>query len=253
MDKEKLARSLTADSVELIPFLPYLLQDLWELGSSSLDMLELMNKHMDLKSPLSILDLACGKGAISVILAKELGCEVKGIDWIDEFIIYAKDKAMTYGVSDLCEFVKGDITKLSLHERGYDLVILGAVGDVLGDPKKTIQILKKTIKKHGYILIDDAYGTQGIHHDYYSKEEWQDVFHQTKVTLIEDKIGDLETIKKLNQLQQSQIKKRAHELAVQYPPSSHLFENYILTQQAECEELEHRIKGVTMLLRKNDS
>jgi len=69
-------------------------------------------------------------------LAKELGCNVKGIDLMDEFIVYAKDKAMTYGVSDLCEFVKGDITKLSLHDRGYDLVILGAVGDVLGNPKK---------------------------------------------------------------------------------------------------------------------
>jgi len=30
--KEKLAKSLTAETTELIPYLPYLLQDLWELG-----------------------------------------------------------------------------------------------------------------------------------------------------------------------------------------------------------------------------
>jgi len=36
--EEKLAKSLTAESVELIPYLPYLLQDLWELGSSPPDM-----------------------------------------------------------------------------------------------------------------------------------------------------------------------------------------------------------------------
>jgi hypothetical protein len=29
--EEKLAKSLTAESTELIPYLPYLLQDLWEL------------------------------------------------------------------------------------------------------------------------------------------------------------------------------------------------------------------------------
>ena len=29
--EKKLAQSLTAESVELIPYLPYLLQDLWEL------------------------------------------------------------------------------------------------------------------------------------------------------------------------------------------------------------------------------
>ena len=40
--EEKLAKSLTAGSVELIPYLPYLLQDLWELGSSPKDMLEMI-------------------------------------------------------------------------------------------------------------------------------------------------------------------------------------------------------------------
>lgn len=34
---EKLAKLLTADTTELIPYLPYLLQDLWELGSSRID------------------------------------------------------------------------------------------------------------------------------------------------------------------------------------------------------------------------
>ena len=40
--EEKLAKSLTAESVELIPYLPYLLQDLWELGSSPKDMIHLI-------------------------------------------------------------------------------------------------------------------------------------------------------------------------------------------------------------------
>ena len=30
--EEKLARSLSAETTELLPFLPYLLQDLWALG-----------------------------------------------------------------------------------------------------------------------------------------------------------------------------------------------------------------------------
>lgn len=38
--EEKLAKSLTAESTELIPYLPYLLQDLWELGSSPKDIIE---------------------------------------------------------------------------------------------------------------------------------------------------------------------------------------------------------------------
>ena len=61
--EEKLAKSLTAESVELIPYLPYLLQDLWELGSSPKDMVHLISKNIITSEKTKVLDLACGKGA----------------------------------------------------------------------------------------------------------------------------------------------------------------------------------------------
>lgn len=33
-NRRKLAASLTAETTDLLPFLPYLLQDFWELGSA---------------------------------------------------------------------------------------------------------------------------------------------------------------------------------------------------------------------------
>ena len=61
--EEKLAKSSTAESVELIPYLPYLLQDLWELGSSPKDMVHLISKNIIISEKTKVLDLACGKGA----------------------------------------------------------------------------------------------------------------------------------------------------------------------------------------------
>lgn len=141
--EEKLAKSLTAESVELIPYLPYLLQDLWELGASPKDITEMITKHIPVSKETKVLDLACGKGAVSVYLAKELGCMVKGIDIIPEFIEFAIQKAQEYGVEELCEFLVGDITEMIKTEKDYDIVILGAVGDVLGNPEETISLLKK--------------------------------------------------------------------------------------------------------------
>ena len=46
-------------------------------------------------------------------------------------------------------------------EKGFDIVILGAIGDVLGSPLETILKLKNTVKSRGYIFIDDAYGNDG--------------------------------------------------------------------------------------------
>jgi ubiquinone/menaquinone biosynthesis C-methylase UbiE len=247
--EEKLAKSLTAESVELIPYLPYLLQDLWELGSSPKDMLEMIAKHIPVSNETKVLDLACGKGAVSVSLAKELGCMVKGIDIIAEFIDFAVQKAQEFGVGKLCEFLVGDITELVKTEKDYDIVILGAVGDVLGNAEETINLLKKTVKKGGYIIIDDAYGKDENNPQYPTREQWFAIFQKTGVKLIEDKIIENDEIASLNDEQQKLITKRANELKEKLPEKAYLFDSYIQSQQAECDELENDIYGVTMLLK----
>jgi hypothetical protein len=67
--EEKLAKALTAETTELIPFLPYLLQDLWELGSNPRDIIKLIKKHITISENTVFLELACGKGACAVKIA----------------------------------------------------------------------------------------------------------------------------------------------------------------------------------------
>lgn len=247
--EEKLAKSLSAEgSVELISYLPYLLQDLWELGSSPKDMLEIVQKHVTVSRNTRVLDLACGKGAVSIHLAKELGCMVKGIDIIPDFVEYARQKSKEYNVEKLCEFEVGDITQAVKQERNYDIVILGAVGDVLGDPLKTILLLKDTVKEGGLILMDDGYAKDSANKTYFTRDQWLSVFEETGVQLLDEKLIDDDELDSLNQEQQRCIIKRAEELKRELPEKAHLFEGYIQSQQAECDELENEIDGVTILL-----
>lgn len=44
--EQNLAASMTADTTVIIPYLAYLLQDFWELGSSPDDMVELLADHV---------------------------------------------------------------------------------------------------------------------------------------------------------------------------------------------------------------
>lgn len=249
--EEKLAKSLTAESTELIPYLPYLLQDLWEMGSSPGDILEVITKHIFVSEKTRVLDLACGKGAVSVKLAGQLGCHIKGIDIIPEFIDYAIGKSREFGVEDLCEFAAGDITQSVKTEKDYDIVILGSAGDVLGNPEETITLLKNTIKKGGYIVIDDAYGN-GNNENYPDREQWLEIFNNTGVRLVDEKIIEDDEMTSLNNEQQALIMKRAGELKGRLPEKAHLFDGYILSQQEECDELENEISGVTMLLQAID-
>ena len=246
--EEKLARSLTAETTELIPYLPYLLQDLWELGSSPGDILQLLHKHVPTVERTRILDLACGKGAVSIHLAKNTGCRVNGIDIMADFIAYAAAKAHEEGVAHLCSFTVGDANEVVRTEKGYDVVIFGAVGDVLGEPRETIEKLKSTIRAGGYLVIDDAYGKIGSAVDHYTKDEWLQIFALTGVRLIDEKtVADADLVD-LNRMQLRLIQNRALELKGKYPENKRLFEDYIKSQQAECDLLEHDLTGVTLLI-----
>lgn len=247
--EEKLAKSLTAETTELIAYLPYLLQDLWDLGSSYQDMKTLIAKNIIQDKPLTILDLACGKGAVSVKLALEIDCVVKGIDIMPEFIAYAKKKAIEYDVSNRCSFVVGDITKAIDQEKNFDIVILGAAGDVLGNPQRTIALLKKTVKKNSYIIIDDAYVKSDKHKDYYTKNQWLQFFVDEGVELVDELPFNEEELHAVNQYQQPLIAKRANELKQKYPDKAHLFDAYVKSQQEECDVLEHDLICVTFLLK----
>ena len=252
--EEKLARSLTAETTELIPFLPYLLQDFWELGSDPDVIVKLILKHAALPKDAQILDLACGKGAVSVKLAKKLGVKVKGIDLTPEFIDYAAGKAKEYGVGDLCEFVQGDICDAVNNEKGYDCTVFGAAGNVLGDPAQTLEALKATVKTGGYILIDECYlpdsaGREDVkykNYEYLTEAQWAALFKEKGLELIEaDENGDSGADTGM-----ADITARVNELIKEYPDKRDIFEGYIRSQQNEYDDIDSSLICVTWILRK---
>ena len=64
--KESVVTAMDGTSVDIFPFLPYILQDFWEIGASPLVIAALIEKHTSHFSDLRVLDLGCGKGAVSV-------------------------------------------------------------------------------------------------------------------------------------------------------------------------------------------
>ncbi|MCL2792579.1 MAG: class I SAM-dependent methyltransferase [Spirochaetaceae bacterium] len=253
--KEKLACSLTAETTELIPFLPYLLQDLWELGSNPRDMIRLIEKHMSISRDTKILDLACGKGAVLIKIAASLGVNVYGFDLIPDFIEYAKQKATDLKVSPLCYFVCADANDVVNSETDFDCVIFGAAGNILGNPQETLNKLIKTIKPKGFILIDEAYLPDGAtngkikykNYEYLTHEQWMQLFKDSGLKLVEETSGieehDFDSDNKA-------IAARAKELIAKHPEKQAIFEGYVQSQLNECADLENSLEGVTWILQK---
>jgi 2-polyprenyl-3-methyl-5-hydroxy-6-metoxy-1,4-benzoquinol methylase len=90
---------------------------------------------------------------------------------MSDFIVVAKQKSQEHNVQHLCDFIIADINESVKIEKGYDVVILGAVGDVLGNQEETLLKLSATIKEEGHILIDDGYAKSTSEGPYLSKEK----------------------------------------------------------------------------------
>jgi SAM-dependent methyltransferase len=257
---EKLAGSLTANTTELLPFLPYLLQDLWELGSSPRMVADLIKKYDEHPANASerrhYLDLCCGKGAVSVELAKALGARLTGLDITPEFIDVARQKAADHGVASLCAFRVADANVAVREERGYDGVIFGSVGDILGSREETVTLLRETVREGGFIVIDDAYAevddAKIRFQDYITREQWLELFERCRVRVLEEVAGaDLSAeCAERNRADMKNIQTRAAELSILHPEKKALFDDYVASQADEVQDLESTLSGVVWMLRK---
>lgn len=250
-----------ADSLEtnerLLPFMPFLLQDLWVLGSSA----EIIIKIIEgLKLPskgTKILDLGCGKGAVSIQIASKFGYEFTGIDAMEPFLGEANGKAKQYNVTQLCEFIEKDIIDYISVERDYDIVIFASVGGIFGSFKNTVAQLRTQVRAGGYMIIDDGYLKNGkslSRKGYGHYRNHEDTIRE--LTFYDDKlIREIDTNElsgRINYEYHNLIEKRGKELIALHPELENEIKSYIDLQAEECDVLKNQIDGAVWLLQKRE-
>lgn len=70
--EESVVTAMDGSDSELFSYLPYILQDIWEIGTSPEVIIDLVQKHTKKYSNLKVLDLGCGKGAVLIKLANKV-------------------------------------------------------------------------------------------------------------------------------------------------------------------------------------
>lgn len=251
--KQSIIRSLDGTDDALYEHLPYLLQDLWEIGSSPDVIIDLIknngiNKGQDLK----VLDLGCGKGAVSVRLAKEFGVKIHGIDGMPLFVTEAEKWARKYKVSELCRFEIADIRIRLDTLKDYDLIILGSIGSVLGNIEATLRKVKESISPEGFVILDEGYRLEESLEDldnYPDRLQAYDQIEKAGFEVMEEQLVERDFIRHMNQQIIGFIQERVEELKIQFPDQKHLFEKYLEAQKIESDILENYIQCVTWLLK----
>jgi 2-polyprenyl-3-methyl-5-hydroxy-6-metoxy-1,4-benzoquinol methylase len=247
-------KSLDGTDENLLPFIPYLFQDLWEMGSSPEVIIRLLSDYNCVNNNSRILDLGCGKGSISVSLAREFACQVLGIDAMPEFIEEARYRADKYHQTHLCTFEEGDIRKRISEFKNFDLVILGSIGAVFGNIETTLNMVKPCLITNGYVVLDDGYipdNSTYENENYLKKSETDKQIQNAGFRIVEPFILDYNYIAESDTDIYQKIKIRALEMIKQYPNKKKIFEEYLRIQRIENDILENKIECVTWLLRKN--
>lgn len=199
-----------------------------------------------------MLDLGCGKGAVSVKLAEALKCECYGIDAIPEFIAEAKEKAKEYSVDTLCRFEVGDVREKIKELYTFDIFVFGATGPIFNDYYTALTALSKHFTDGGIIVIEEAWidDISGFKHPpLVTRKELLKQFEQAGMELI-DEIGGKHSEFADSAQDMDNIVKRCGELKIKYPEKSSLFENYAQNQASEYDVLENKVDSSIMVLKR---
>ena len=106
----------------------------------------------------TILDIGCGTGSLSVILAR-LGHTVTGIDLSPSMISLVRTKAAAYGLE--IEFHIMDASHVQLAEDQFDVILCRHLLWALSEPEQVLQRWIKLLKPGGRLILIEGYWRTG--------------------------------------------------------------------------------------------
>jgi arsenite methyltransferase len=78
---------------------------------------------LDLGPESKILDVASGRGASAIFLARKFGCDVLGVDYGQHNVESAREEAAAAGLDQKIRFERGDAESLKLPDASFDAII----------------------------------------------------------------------------------------------------------------------------------
>lgn len=244
--------SLDLHDKEMEKHIPYVLQDLWELGSIPVYIYRLIDKNVNKKDINTIIDFGCGKGAVLIYLATKFNFKGLGIDIMPEFIKSAIQYSIENSVDNRIDFKTDDILKAIGRNEKYDIVIYGYDSDILGNVYDSISQLQNSISDSGYLILEIAFTpdgkerTEGLP----TEKELLEQFDKSDLKTIDNIFWDTTKIRTINNRNNNHINKRIQELKKIYPEQTRIFERYMSNQIDECKMIENEVICSTWIMKK---
>lgn len=125
------------------------------LAPLTTDLLRLAVRGLALPDRPRVLDLCCGTGSASFVLATEFDAVCTGVDLSDGMLRVARERALDLGLQDRLEFLCSDARHLELPNGTFDLALaLGGALSYMGRVEG-LERVSQLLKPGGSLLISD--------------------------------------------------------------------------------------------------
>ena len=102
-----------------------------------------------------VLDVASGQGASALLLAQRFGCRVLGIDYGEDAVRQANERACSLGLSHLVSFQQGDAECLPVANASFDALLCECAFCTFPDKAAAAAEFRRVLKPGGRVGLSD--------------------------------------------------------------------------------------------------
>jgi SAM-dependent methyltransferase len=121
------------------------------------DKLHLLGRRLRLDPSSRVLDIASGRGGPALLLAREFGCCIEGLEIAPEFHAAAVERVEAAGLAELVSFRLGDASQAELETGAYDVAMCLGATFVWGSLAGTLDALEPTVRGGGHVVVGEPY------------------------------------------------------------------------------------------------
>jgi ubiquinone/menaquinone biosynthesis C-methylase UbiE len=138
----------------------------------SAEKLVLLGERLRLGHGSRVLDIASGRGGPAVLLAREFGCSIDGIEVAPEFHAVAVERATAAGVEQRVSFRLADASKEALPAESYDVALCLGASFVWGNLAGTLDALEPAVRPGGHVVVGEPFWRKlPLPEDYAERDE----------------------------------------------------------------------------------
>jgi arsenite methyltransferase len=120
-----------------------------------------------------VLDVGCGAGLDSLILARRVGASgrVVGIDFSEAMLVRAREAAAAYGVN--VAFCRGDAERLPLDDASMDVALVNGIFNLNPARAEIFRELARVVRPGGHVYVAELVLQDAVSKsDHFTEAEW---------------------------------------------------------------------------------